>query len=90
MDGADQTKIALPISTTSVKDQCGHCIAFHLVGLRRHGAIENLWLFTIMDDHDSGANHIIESVDKQISKVEDKENGLLPSFQPGRELMEGE
>lgn len=76
VDGADQTKFALPHFCTSVKYQQGHGIAVHLIGLLRHGAINKLRLFTMTDEHASGANHIIEPIHRLINEIEYTEGGL--------------
>lgn len=78
VDGADQTKFSLPHFTTSVKDQRGHGLAVHLIGLLRHAALNRLRLFTMTDEHASGANHIVESIHRLINEIEEAEERLPP------------
>ena len=76
IDGADQSAFGLPHFTTSVKTARGHSLKVKLVGLLHHAVPNNLHLFTMTDDHATGANHIVETVHRFINSQSVK--GPLP------------
>lgn len=62
VDGADQSAFGLPHFTTTTKSQRGHALKVKLVGLLEHNIENRLFLFTMTEEHQTGANHIVESV----------------------------
>lgn len=62
VDGADQSKFALPYFITSTKDQRGHGLSIHLVGVVIHAPVSVLRLFAMTDNDATDYNHIGESV----------------------------
>lgn len=67
IDGADQSKFSLPHFMTPTKEERGHGLAVHLIGVLRHLPVNKLHLFTMTDNHKTGANHIIESLHRVIN-----------------------
>lgn len=67
IDGADQSAFTLPHFVTKIKDSRGHGLKVHLIGVLQHCSINKLTLFTMTDDHQSGANHIIECIHRFIN-----------------------
>lgn len=67
VDGADQSAYALPHFVTKVKDSRGHGLKVHLIGLLYHSTVNRLRLFTMTDEHQKGANHIIECIHRFVN-----------------------
>lgn len=76
IDGADQTAFSIPHFTTSTKDQRGHGLKVHLIGLLKHGATNQLHLYTMTENHETGSNHIVEVVHRFLNKQ--GQEGPLP------------
>lgn len=74
IDGADQSAFGLPHFTVKTKSQTGHAIKVRLVGVINHGRPNKLFLLTMADNFESGANHIIESFHRALNGFE----GVLP------------
>lgn len=62
VDGADQSSFGLPHFTTTPKSQRGHSLKVKLVGLLEHRLQVRLFLYTMTQDHETGANHVIEAL----------------------------
>lgn len=76
IDGADQHAFSLPHFVTTTKDQRGHGMRVHLVGVLQHAKEKVLRLYTMTDEHATGSNHIVEAVHRFIQDV--AQNGPLP------------
>lgn len=76
IDGADQSAFGLPHFVTSVKSARGHSLKVKLIGLLHHAIPNNLTLFTMTEDHETGANHIVETVHRFINLYSSR--GPLP------------
>lgn len=72
IDGADQSAFGLPHFTVKTKNERGHSIKVKLVGVLQHGVQNHLRLYTLTDEHQTGANHIIESLHRSISDISEK------------------
>ena len=69
IDGADQSAFCLPHFCNGIKDSRGHGMKVHLIGLLRHQKKNHLRLFTMTDNHSTGANHIIEVLHRFINEL---------------------
>ncbi len=74
IDGADQTAYGLPHFISHTKSQRGNSLSIKLVGLLEHASENRLRLLTMTEEHQTGANHIVEAIhrflmDKYISSV---------------------
>ena len=67
VDGADQSAHGLPHFTTSTKNQRGISMKVKLIGLLEHNIPNILNLFTMTEEHQTGANHVIEAVHRFIN-----------------------
>ena len=76
VDGADQSAFSLPHFVTKTKETRGEGLKVHLIGLLQHLSVNKLSLFTMTDDHDTGANHIIECIHRFINDT--ARDGTLP------------
>lgn len=70
-DVAHEPKFALPLFTTRVKDQRDHGVSVHMIGIPCHLQANSLRLFTMTDEHATGANHIIESIQRLLNECAD-------------------
>lgn len=52
----------LPHFTTHTKDERGHGLSVHLIVLLLRAEVSQLRLLTVPNDHDIGANHVIEAI----------------------------
>lgn len=68
--GAEHTNFSLPRSTTVVNEQIVHGSLVHLVDILRYSAIRNLRLFTMIDEHEKGSNHVVDSLHSLINEIE--------------------
>lgn len=68
VDGADQSAFSLPHFTTKTKDQRGQGLKVHLIGLLQHSFTNNLCLYAMTENHETGSNHIIEVVHRFLNK----------------------
>jgi len=73
IDGADQSAFGLPHFVAVTKDTSGHAIKVKLVGLIEHGVENRASLFTMTDNFETGANHIIETMHRYL----DRRNGQI-------------
>lgn len=69
IDGADQKAYSLPHFITSVKDQRGHGLKIHLIGVLQHLSPNQLRLFTMSDEHETGSNHVVEVLHRLINEL---------------------
>ncbi len=76
VDGADQSAYSLPHFVTKVKDGRGQGLKVHLIGVLQHLSLNHLRLYTMTDDHQTGANHIVECVHRFINDA--ARDGPLP------------
>ena len=76
LDGADQTAFGIPHKTTTPKSQRGHALKVKLVGLLEHKLEPQLLLYTMTQEHQTGANHIVEVLHRFINKK--RSEGPLP------------
>lgn len=67
MDGADQSAFGLPHFTTITKDTRGHALKVKLIGLLQHDGQSRLNLYTMTENFETGANHVIETLHRFIS-----------------------
>ena len=79
IDGEDQSAFGLPQFTTCVKSQRGHALKVKLVGIL-HQQLENkLSLYTMTQEHGTGANHVIEIIHRFLCRMR-SEGPLPPKF----------
>ena len=76
VDGADQSAYGLPHFTTKPKSQRGHSMKVKLIGLLEHRVLNRLTLFTMTEEHSTGANHVVEVIHRFLNKK--REDGSLP------------
>ncbi len=62
IDGADQHAFGLPHFISHTKAERGHTLTIKLVGVLEHAVENKLRLLTMSEEHQTGANHIIESI----------------------------
>lgn len=67
IDGADQSAYTLPHFVTKTKDSRGNGLKVHLIGVLQHLSINKLSLYTMTENHKTGANHIVECVHRFIN-----------------------
>ncbi len=79
VDGADQQAFGIPHFITKTKNQKGFSLKVNLIGLLEHGISNNLYLYTMTEDHETGANHIIETIHRFINDRRTK-GPLSPKF----------
>lgn len=79
VDGADQSAFGLPHFTTTPKSQRGHALKVKLVGLLEHKLENQLYLYTMTQEHETGANHIVEVLHRFIN-AKASEGPLPPKF----------
>ena len=76
IDGADESAFGLPHFTTTPKSQRGHALKVKLVGLLHHKIDNKLYLYTMTQEHQTGANHIIETLHRFLNSK--RAEGPLP------------
>lgn len=74
IDGADQRAFGLPHFISHTKAERGHALTIKLVGVLEHALENRLRLLTMTEEHQTGANHIVESIhrflmDKSLSST---------------------
>lgn len=69
VDGADQSAYGLPKFVVKTKVDRGHAIKVRLVGVLQHSVPNKLRLFTMTEEHRTGANHIIESIHLSLTDI---------------------
>lgn len=62
VDGADQSAFGLPQFVTKTKDERGRSLKVCTIGVLEHKRHNQLHIFTMTEDQETGANHIVESV----------------------------
>lgn len=67
VDGADQSAFGLPNFTTTPKSQKGHSLKVKLIGLLEHKPECQLFLYTMTQEHETGASHIVEVIHRFIN-----------------------
>lgn len=60
----------MPHFTTKTKDERGHGLAVHLLGVLLHELFPQLRLFTMNDNHTTGSNHIVEVIRRVINDID--------------------
>lgn len=76
VDGADQSAFGIPHFTTCTKNQRGNALKVKLVGLLEHCIENELLLYTMTEEQQTGANHIIEAIHRFLNAKRAK--GCLP------------
>lgn len=79
VDGADQSAFGLPHFTTKVKSTKGHSLKVKLIGALEHTVKNQLHLFTMTQDHETGSNHIVETIHRFLNERQ-KQGPLPPTF----------
>ena len=79
IDGADQIAFRLPHFTTLTKTAIGHSLKVKQVGLLKHQNPNELRLYTMTEEHQSGENRIVETIHR-ILVDSSNENKLAPTF----------
>ena len=77
VDGADQSSYGLPHFIRKSKEDRGHKIAVKLVGVLMHGVENELFLFSMVEAFETGANHVIESLHRAL-QIKKNIIGKLP------------
>lgn len=72
IDGADQSAFGLPHFVTVTKDTRGHSIKVKLVGIVQHGRQKHISLYTMSENHETGANHVIECLHRFLNNRNDQ------------------
>lgn len=62
VDGADQSAFGLPHFMVKTKNARGHAMKVKLVGLLDHKKPNEVHLMTMTEEHETGANHMVEAV----------------------------
>lgn len=78
VDGADQKSYGLPHFVFSTKEDKGHKLKMNIVGVLEHGMRKHLTLYTLTEEFESGANHIIEALHRVLSCAKAKRGKLPP------------
>lgn len=76
IDGADEAAFGLPHLTTISKGAKGHTMKVKLVGQLEHKPKNCLTLLTMTQEHQTGANHIVEVLHRFLCRK--REHGTLP------------
>lgn len=76
IDGADESAFGLPHMTTKTKSQRGYTMKVKVVGLLEHRIENKITLFTMTEEHATGANHIVEVIHRMINSK--RREGPLP------------
>lgn len=66
VDGADQSAFGLPHFLNNTKTTTGHSMKVRLVGVLEHAAVKILSLYTMTEEFETGANHIIEAIHRTL------------------------
>lgn len=77
IDGADQSAFGIPHFTTKPKSQRGHAMKVKLIGLLEHKIQNKLTLYTMTEEHSTGANHVIEVLHRFLNVK--RSEGPLPA-----------
>lgn len=76
VDGADESAFGLPHFTTKSKSQRGHAMKVKVVGLLEHQIENRLFLYTMTQEHQTGANHVVEVIHRFLAQK--RQEGPLP------------
>lgn len=76
IDGADQSAFGIPHFITSPKSQKGRSMKVKLIGLLEHRLQNELSLYTMTEEHQTGANHIVETLHRFL--IRKRATGPLP------------
>lgn len=76
-NGADQSEFGLPHFVTNTKSVIGNIMKVRLIGVLEHLSQSELHLHTMIEEHETGANHILETLHCLIT--DRAALGLLPS-----------
>ncbi len=69
IDGADQAAFGLPHFTTLTKDVRGNALKVRLIGILQHGSPNKLRLYTMTEEQQTGANHIVEALHRFLNDL---------------------
>lgn len=72
VDGADQSAFGIPHFVTITKDTKGHALKVKLIGLLEHCMDKRVALYTMTEDHETGANHVIECIHRYLNSRNDR------------------
>lgn len=80
IDGADQTAYGLPHFVFSTKSDKGHKLKVKCVGVLEHLSPKKRFFFTMTEEHNTGANHVIEALHRTINHKYQEELQLPPTM----------
>ncbi len=69
VDGADQSAYGLPHFVTTTKDVHGQAMKVRLIGVLEHASLNTLRLYSMTEEHKTGANHIVESIHRTLNDI---------------------
>ena len=69
VDGADQSAYGLTHLTTKTKGTKGEIMKVHLIGALGHNVENILHLFTMTQEHETGSNHIVETLNLSLIHI---------------------
>lgn len=72
IDGADQRAYGLPHFTTKTKEQKGLAMKLKVIGLLEHDVQNVLHVYTMTEEHETGANHVIECIHRFLNTRRNK------------------
>ena len=78
LDGADQKSYGLPHFVFPTKEDKGHKMKTKIVGVLEHGVKKLLTLYTLTEEFESGANHIIEALHRTLGRTKERLGTLPP------------
>ncbi len=76
IDGADQAAYGLPHFIYGTKNLRGDAMKVRLIGIKEHLASPNVLLFLMTEEHETGANHIVEALHRFLTGK--AQTGALP------------
>lgn len=76
IDGADQSAYGLPKLAVTTKGEKGHALKVRLIGILTHSVPNKLHLYTLTEEYETGANHIIECIHRLLNAMGN--SGTLP------------
>ena len=60
VDGADQSAFGMPHFANNTKNMRGEKMKVRVIGLKEHLSYLHIMLFLLTEEHETGANHVIE------------------------------
>lgn len=66
VDGADRSSFGLPHFLHNTKATTRHSLKGKVMGVLQHAAVKNLSLYTMTEEFETGANHVIEAVHRTL------------------------